>query len=72
MMVGTTQAGKSVAWETLVAAKTAMGKEDGIEGYPPVHPFVINSLAISLAELYGEYDLATFEWKDGILSKVWY
>ena len=22
-----------------------MGKEDGLDGYPPVHPFVINSLA---------------------------
>jgi dynein heavy chain len=63
-------AGKSVAWNTLVNSKTALCKEDAAEGYVEVKPFVINSKSINLAELYGEYDLATFEWCDGILSKL--
>mmetsp|Transcript_18885 Transcript_18885/g.22437 ORF Transcript_18885/g.22437 Transcript_18885/m.22437 type:complete len:4042 (-) Transcript_18885:161-12286(-) len=70
MLVGGSLAGKSEAWQTLVSAKTALCKEDNFEGYVPVHPHVINSKSINLAELYGEYDLATFEWCDGILSRL--
>ena len=70
MMVGQSLAGKSVAWNTLANAKTALAKEDNVEGFVPVNAFVINSKSIDLAELYGEYDLATFEWRDGILSRL--
>jgi dynein heavy chain len=70
MLVGSSNAGKSVAWNTLANAKTSLCKEDGVEGFYPVHPHIINAKAINLAELYGEYDLATFEWCDGILSKL--
>jgi len=70
MLVGRTMAGKSVCWQTLMKAKTAMCREDKVEGFVPVNRFVINSKAISLTELYGAYDLATFEWADGILSTI--
>ena len=70
MLVGQSLAGKSVAWNTLVAAKTALCVEDENKDYNKVQPFVINSKSINLAELYGEYDLATFEWCDGILSRL--
>jgi dynein heavy chain len=69
MLVGKTHSGKSTAWKTLAAAKTTMCKS-GIEGYVPVHAHVINSKSITLDELYGAYDLSTFEWADGILSSI--
>ncbi|CAM9511938.1 unnamed protein product [Hapterophycus canaliculatus] len=61
--------GKSVAWKTLMNAKTQMCK-DGVDGYHPVHPLVINPKSVTLSELYGAYDLSTFEWADGILSTL--
>jgi dynein heavy chain len=68
MLVGNTLCGKSVVWNGLKDAKTSMAREDKAEGYVPVIPYVINPKAITLSELYGAYDLATFEWQDGILS----
>jgi len=70
MMVGSTLSGKSIAWRTLQAAKTALGKEDGIDGFNPVYDFVMNPKSVTLNELYGAYDLQTFEWADGILSTI--
>lgn len=35
-----------------------------------VHPLLINPKSVTLSELYGAYDLATFEWADGILSTL--
>ena len=32
--------------------------------------YPLNPKAVSLAELYGEFDLATNEWADGVLSSV--
>lgn len=32
--------------------------------------FPLNPKAMSLGELYGEYDLATDEWADGVLSSL--
>ena len=32
--------------------------------------YPLNPKAVSLAELYGEFDLSTNEWADGILSQV--
>ncbi|CAB1114177.1 unnamed protein product [Ectocarpus sp. CCAP 1310/34] len=72
MLVGRTMSGKSVAWRTLMNAKNQMCK-DGVDGYHPaekVHPFVINPKSVTLSELYGAYDLSTFEWADGILSTL--
>ena len=70
MLVGETMSGKSVAWKTLVEAKTALMKEDKDPDGCIVTPFVINPKCITLSELYGEYDLQTFEWADGILSTI--
>jgi len=70
MLVGRTMAGKSVAWKTLAQAKTDMSKEDKLDGFVAVHSHVINPKAVSLNELYGAYDLTTFEWSDGILSTI--
>lgn len=32
--------------------------------------FAVNPKSMSLGELYGEYDLATNEWTDGVLSSI--
>jgi len=69
MLVGATLSGKSTAWKTLASAKTSLA-EANVGGYMPVTSFIMNAKAITLNELYGAYDLATFEWTDGILSTV--
>lgn len=69
MLVGDTLGGKSTAWKTLAAAQTNLSNA-GIEGFQTVSSYVINPKAIALNELYGAYDLQTFEWKDGILSTI--
>ncbi|CEG44893.1 flagellar inner arm dynein 1 heavy chain beta [Plasmopara halstedii] len=69
MIVGQTMAGKSTIWKTLMAAKTLLATE-GVIGYLPVRVHVLNPKSISLNEIYGVYDLSTFEWIDGILSAI--
>ena len=68
MLVGGSLSGKSAVWKTLTEAKTSMCKEDKLPDANVVTMFVINAKAITLSELYGAYDLQTFEWADGILS----
>ena len=36
----------------------------------PLQDFPLNPKALSLGELYGEFDINTNEWTDGILSSV--
>ncbi|KAK3095642.1 hypothetical protein FSP39_017066 [Pinctada imbricata] len=69
MIVGGTMSGKSVAWRTLQAAMTKLSK-DGVQPYQAVKDFPLNPKALSLGELYGEFDINTNEWTDGILSSV--
>ncbi|RHY32696.1 hypothetical protein DYB32_002341, partial [Aphanomyces invadans] len=69
MIVGQTMAGKSTVWKTLQAAKSQLAKE-GVAGYNTVRVQVLNPKSISLNEIYGVYDLSTFEWIDGILSAI--
>ena len=74
MMVGPSLSGKSTAWKVLVKAMSRLCKEgvnqnDG-SMFQVVKHVVINPKAIPYANLYGEYDLQTFEWTDGVLSKV--
>ena len=74
MMVGPSLGGKSTAWKILIAAMCRL-RRDGVnqnDGSPfqNVKAVVINPKAVPYANLYGEYDLQTFEWTDGVLSKV--
>ena len=74
MMVGPSLSGKSTAWKVLIKAMTSLkqqGKQqpDGND-FQTVKHIVINPKAVPAANLYGEYDLQTFEWTDGVLSKV--
>jgi len=69
MLVGDPLGGKSTAWKLLAAAQTSLCKA-GTAGFQSVTPYIISPKAVQLDELYGAYDLATFEWKDGILSTI--
>ena len=69
MLVGASLGGKTTAWTIL---SRAMGRlcRDGVDEYQAVRPLIINPKAVPSCNLYGEYDLQTFEWTDGVLSKV--
>eukprot|EP00981_Chlorochromonas_danica_P004175 scaffold838_cov160-Ochromonas_danica.AAC.12 len=69
MLVGDPLGGKSTAWKMLANAQSSLAKAN-VEGFLAVTPFVISPKSIELDELYGAYDLATFEWRDGILSTI--
>ncbi|XP_066933177.1 dynein axonemal heavy chain 2-like [Clytia hemisphaerica] len=69
MIVGKTGPGKSVVWRTLQSTLSTM-KRNGEPGFNTVKEYPINPKAVSLGELYGEFDLATNEWSDGVLSSV--
>ena len=69
MLVGRTQSGKTVTWSTLKMTLTRLNKE-GEAGYQRVQESTINPKSVTLGELYGEFDLSTNEWTDGILSSV--
>ena len=69
MLVGNPMGGKSTAWKMLAAAQTSLAKQ-GVSGFQAATPYIISPKSIELDELYGAYDLATFEWKDGILSTI--
>ena len=69
MLVGDPLGGKSTAWKILAAAQNTLCKA-GTSGFQAVTPYIISPKSVQLDELYGAYDLATFEWKDGILSTI--
>ena len=69
MLVGASLSGKTTAWTILSRAMTRL-KREGADGFEAVRALVINPKAVPSANLYGEYDLQTFEWTDGVLAKV--
>ncbi|KAL3846382.1 hypothetical protein ACJMK2_017380 [Sinanodonta woodiana] len=69
MIVGSTQSGKTASWKTLQLALSLLNKE-GDPNYQHVKDYPLNPKALSLGELYGEFDLNTNEWTDGVLSSV--
>ncbi len=68
MAVGQSCSGKSTAWTVLSEAMKALNKA-GVAGYESVKLFIINPKSLSDGELYGQYDLSTGEWLDGVLSR---
>ena len=59
--------GKTRVSTMLSEAKSKLA-EDKVDGYLPVMTYVFNAKSITLNEVFGAYDLQTFEWMDGILS----
>lgn len=69
MIVGKTLSGKSTTWKLLQNTMAELSKEKDSQ-YEKAIEFPLNPKAISLGELYGEFDLNTNEWTDGVLSAV--
>ncbi|XP_071333968.1 dynein axonemal heavy chain 2 [Trachinotus anak] len=69
MLVGKTGSAKSVTWRILQSALTALCHK-GVPGFQLVQEYPLNPKAMSLGELYGENDLSTNEWTDGVLSSL--
>ncbi|XQJ27193.1 dynein heavy chain, putative [Leishmania guyanensis] len=70
MVVGRTASGKTVTWKTLAGALRRL-KEAGVDGpYEAVRISLLNPKSVTMDELYGSYNQATREWKDGILSDL--
>jgi dynein heavy chain len=74
MLVGVTLAAKTTCSRTLADAMTSIHKQCTDEGVPPlyqpVNRFVLNPKSITMGQLYGEMNLATNEWQDGLISTL--
>ncbi|CAF4763844.1 unnamed protein product [Pieris macdunnoughi] len=72
MLVGPAGAGKTKCYEILRDALTAIRGKLAPDGFPftTVHTFIVNPKSITMGQLYGEFDLNTHEWTDGILSSL--
>ncbi|KAM9332808.1 dynein axonemal heavy chain 1-like [Pholidichthys leucotaenia] len=72
MLVGPSGSGKTKCYEILGAAVTALKGQPSVSGgvYEAVKIYVLNPKSITMGQLYGEYDLLTHEWTDGILSSL--
>lgn len=69
MIIGNAGTAKTVTWKTLQGAFCKM-KSMSMPGWENVVVYPINPKSLNLAELYGEYNLGTGEWNDGVLSQI--
>ncbi|XP_037870398.1 dynein axonemal heavy chain 2 isoform X3 [Bombyx mori] len=69
ILLGDTNTAKSVSWRMLSATISRLCREN-VPGFENVQVHPMNPKALTLGELYGEYNLATGEWKDGVLSSI--
>ncbi|KAK9803422.1 hypothetical protein WJX72_010826 [[Myrmecia] bisecta] len=65
MLVGPTMGGKTAAYRTL---QKAMSKLCETERFEKVRVVALNPKAITMGQLYGEFDENTHEWTDGVLA----
>ncbi|NXL44771.1 DYH1 protein, partial [Podilymbus podiceps] len=72
MLVGPTGSGKTKSYKVLAAAMTSLKGQPAASGgnYEAVSYFVLNPKSITMGQLYGEFNLLTHEWTDGILSSL--
>ena len=69
MLIGKTMTGKSTIWQSLSIAKSMLDPSH-LNFSPSVKTHILNPKALSISELYGSYDMVTFEWADGVLSSI--
>ncbi|KAM8930485.1 dynein axonemal heavy chain 1 isoform 1-T1 [Pelodytes ibericus] len=72
MLVGPTGSGKSQCYKVLASAMSSLKGLPSVSGgtYETVHYYILNPKSITMGQLYGEFDLLTHEWTDGILSSL--
>ncbi|RKO94883.1 hypothetical protein CAUPRSCDRAFT_13286, partial [Caulochytrium protostelioides] len=68
MLVGPAGAGKTTCYQTLQHVRNALKADD--PSLPGIATYALNPKAIDLKELYGETNLNTMEWKDGLLGHL--
>lgn len=70
MTVGPTGGGKTTVLKILAETLTELYNNNIEEQYfRPVKIYLLNPKAITMSELYGEVNLLTMEWRDGLLGK---
>lgn len=71
MLVGPTGGGKTEIYRILKAAMTLLReRKHPNEAFQKTHTYVFNPKCIKMGELYGEYNLLTNEWTDGLGSTL--
>ena len=70
MILGPTGSGKTKCYEVLKDAISSLKNQVSPDGshFQNVITYVLNPKSVTMGQLYGEFDLATHEWTDGILS----
>jgi dynein heavy chain len=69
MTVGPSGGGKTTALHMLNAAMTDLDSDEG--KYQKVIRYILNPKAITMGQLYGEFDENTHEWTDGVLCVLY-
>ncbi|KPA79969.1 putative dynein heavy chain [Leptomonas pyrrhocoris] len=70
MAVGPTMGGKTCATRVLQAAMTELRKAHKNLRFAEVKTHCLNPKSITMAQLYGGFDEATAEWRDGIIGEI--
>ena len=72
MVVGEAGVGKTNCYRILKSSMAALidKNPDNAEQYYRVEERVINPKSVTMGELYGEIDVMTQEWTDGLLSSI--
>ncbi|KAG5489239.1 hypothetical protein GH5_00103 [Leishmania sp. Ghana 2012 LV757] len=70
MTVGPTMGGKTSATRVLQAAMTHLRKEKKNTKFAEVKTYCLNPKSITMSQLYGGFDEATGEWRDGIVGEL--
>ncbi|KAG5498459.1 hypothetical protein JIQ42_03265 [Leishmania sp. Namibia] len=71
MLVGVTGTGKTEARQCIAESLTHLARAGSTNKMArPVMEFVLNPKSVLLHELYGQLDVNTNEWKDGVLAAI--
>nr|KAJ3422838.1 Dynein heavy chain 6, axonemal [Polyrhizophydium stewartii] len=70
MLVGPTGGGKTTCYEVLQDASGRLRDRGAGSEFQHVKTWVLNPKCVAMTELYGEFNLATMEWKDGLIGNV--
>ena len=68
MAVGPTMGGKSSAIRVLKEALTSLRNDHKEDRFAEVWTYTLNPKSVTMAQLYGAFDEATGEWRDGLIG----